>query len=125
MSSKVISVSVASSLIIGLALFFGLQVREDARIAEDLRVRNESIALACEVFLERSLSNFEEDMPMEGYEDNFKFMSLLPALGGDPEYLSLLNKIVTEYEKVFDGDSDTKGEPFVAMLALEGWCSKY
>jgi hypothetical protein len=95
---------------------------EQARIAEENELRDRANAMACETYMEYSFVNFKDDMTRKDYEENFKALQILTVLGGDPEYMNLLNTIVREYELLLAGRD---GDPIFAMLDLNMWCDPY
>jgi hypothetical protein len=121
-NAKLIAIGAISAVVVILAIFFGVQAAEQARIAEVERVRDGANALACETYMNYSYVNFPEGMKLEDYEENHKALQILTVLGGDPEYMFLLNRIVNEYELLFDGNN---GDPIGAMLQLNLWCDPY
>jgi hypothetical protein len=119
--SKVLIAS-ASSVVIGLAVFFSIQAVGDAQKSEEQAVQNEINSLACETYMGFSYVNFEDNMTMAEYTANSRALELLPYLGGSPEYMSLLNNINRDYKDFLEG----KGNDFIdSMGALNRWCAPY
>lgn len=126
---KYFLVGVIGVMVVGLGVFSTLQAMQASSISEaqnnalEKREQRESVdTLACETYIEFSYVNFKDDMTLEDYEKNYRALRLLPALGGSPEFISLLNKIVEEYELSFAGED---GEPIFAMAELDDWCEPY
>jgi hypothetical protein len=130
--SKVLIAS-ASSLVIGLAVFFSIQaVGEaqkseeqavaEAQKSEEQAVQNEANSLACETYMTFDHTNWKDDMVLGDYIGNSISLEALARLGGSPEYMSLLNNINRDYKDYLEG----KGAHFIwSMGALSDWCEPY
>lgn len=121
-SSRTVIAASVGAVVLGLGVFLGIRYFDEVRHDEAVALKNESNALACETYMKFSYVNFKDNMSLADYKQNHQEIQVLALLGGDAQFVSLLNKISREYELLFDGED---GEPILAMGELNNWCEPY
>lgn len=121
-SSKTIILTSLGAVALGVTVFLGIQFVDSARRSEAMALNDKANSLACETYMKYSYVNFKDKMSLEDYKENHRAIQALAALGGDSEYVSLLNSIASEYELLFAGQ---EGEPILEMAKLNDWCEPF
>lgn len=110
------------TIVVAVSVFLGVRAFEDSKTNAAKELNDKVNAKACETYMEFSYVNFKENMTRSDYVTNYQAMQVLATLGGDAEYLSLLDTIISEYEIALAGK---KASPIGAMADLNEWCKPY
>lgn len=127
MNLKLLLIAGVVAAVLGVGLFGGIRLYEDAakqdKIESELETQNSVNTLACDAYSPFGYLAFKDEMTRVDYEENYRAVQLLTELGGTPEYVSLLEGIKSGYVTFFDDGGPV--ELVDALIAIESFCAEY